>query len=140
MTARAFLDTNVLVYAIDDAAPRKSEIAQAKLTQVHQWQSGVLSTQVLQEFYATATRKLGIDATSARAMVRSYAHFQVVTVTVPLIDAAMQLSADRQLSFWDALIVSAALAADCELLLTEDMNSGEQFDGLTLVNPFVQAS
>lgn len=140
MSAKVFLDTNVLVYAVDEAAPHKSQVAQATLSQVRQQQYGVISTQVLQEFYAAATRKLGIDAASARAMVRRYAHFEVVTITVPLIDAAMRLSTDRQLSFWDALIISAALEADCELLMTEDMNAGQRFDRLTPVDPFAQAS
>jgi len=138
--SRVFYDTNVLVYAVDEGTAEKHHIAHDCLRRANQGDDGVLSTQVMQEFYVNVTRKLGVKPEPARFMTRDLTRFEVVTVSVPLIDAAMQLSADRQLSFWDALIVSAALAADCDTLLTEDLNTGERFDGLTLVNPFAQAS
>jgi predicted nucleic acid-binding protein len=98
--------------------------------------AATISTQVLQEFYDRATRKLHIERAVARAQVRRLTSLQVVQVSSPIILAATELQERRRISFWDALIVRAAVTADCDELWTEDLQAGAVFDGVRVVNPF----
>jgi predicted nucleic acid-binding protein len=136
MSARAFLDTNVLVYTDDRDAPRKQEAALDLIGRCRHGATGVLSTQVLQEYYVAATRKLGVAASVARRKVELFARFEVVLPGVDDVLAAIDLQRLHGLSFWDALVIRAAAAAGCATLYTEDLQHGRRFDGVTVVNPF----
>jgi predicted nucleic acid-binding protein len=117
-----FVDTNVLAYAYDRSEPRKQAVAQAQLGVLWRDRTGALSTQVLQELYVVATRKL------AAPMQRQ--------IDVPLILAASDLEERHALSFWDALVVEAARRSGAARLLTEDLQHGRQIGGVRIENPF----
>lgn len=137
MTDYVFVDTNILVYAhgVGDADPRAGQ-ARAVLAQLWRTDSGVLSTQVLQEFYAVATRKLGIEAKQARGIVASYTDWCSVNTDVGLIVSGSGLTEEHSVSFWDALIIEAALRANASRLLSEDLQHGRKFGDLVVENPF----
>jgi predicted nucleic acid-binding protein len=134
----AFVDTNVLAYAYDRSETGKQPVAQAQLAMLWRNRTGVLSTQVLQEFYVVATRKLAapMRRTTARRIVTLYAEWPVVQADVPLILAASELEERHTLSFWDALIVESARRAGATRLLTEDLQHGRVVSGVTIENPF----
>ena len=136
MNERVFLDTNVLVYADDLDAGDKRDRARELLRTALTGGTGVISTQVLQEFFSVTTRKLGVDPAVARRKVELLAAMDVVRVDVDLILGAIDLHRLHALSFWDALIVRSAVAAGCGRLLSEDMQDGQVFDGVRIENPF----
>ena len=133
-----FVDTNVLAYAYDRSETGKQPLAQACLRTLWRDRTGTLSTQVLQEFYVVATRKLPVPMrrATARRIVTLYAEWPVVEVDVPLILAASELEARHTLSFWDALIVEAARRAGATRLVTEDLQAGRRVAGVRIENPF----
>lgn len=132
---RTFFDTNILVYADDVAAGAKRERALALLEEHVRAGTAVLSTQVLQEFYVIATRKLGVPPALARNKVALFGRLDLVEVDLELILGAIDVQRLHQLSFWDALIVRAATVAGCSVLLSEDLQDGQLIDGLRVVNP-----
>jgi predicted nucleic acid-binding protein len=132
---RPFLDTNVLIYAVDDLADERGQRARTLVADALRDRSAVVSTQVLQEFFSVATRKLHIDPAVARRHVELFSSLEVVQVTVPLILEAIDLHRLRQISLWDALVVRAAAAARCNVLWTEDLQAGAVFDGVRVANP-----
>lgn len=138
---RAFFDTNVLVYLFDADAPEKRDIARGLLEREANAGRVVLSTQVLQEFFVTVTRKLAVplDLADAERAVRSLAEFALVQIDAPLILAGIDASRTLRLSFWDALVVKAALQAGSAVLYTEDMQHGRLIDGMRICNPFLPA-
>jgi predicted nucleic acid-binding protein len=137
--ARVFLDTNFLVYAIDNRDAAKRNTARRLLRNLEPESNAVISTQVLQEFYVAATRKLGVAPNLARNIVQLLRNFEVITVTPLLIERAIGHSIGSQLSFWDALIITAAEAAGCQAVWTEDWQSGREIAGVRVVNPFLPA-
>ena len=137
MTERSFVDTNILVYAHDKSGGAKQIMAADLLDQGIQTGRLVLSTQVFQEFFASAVKKLGIDPAVARRTIELYGTLQVVTIDLPDILAAIDLQRLHHYSFWDALIIRAAQSARCSILYTEDLQHGQIIDGLKVVNPFL---
>jgi predicted nucleic acid-binding protein len=133
----AFLDTNILVYQVDNKAPAKQQRAQSLTALLYQQNEAVISTQVLQEFYNTATGKLRIPSSVSEGLARSFAKGRVVQLVPSILFSAMQRHASSQFYFWDALIVEAALAAGCKTLYSEDMQHGLVVNGMTIENPFV---
>jgi len=133
----AFIDTNILIYRLDGKAPAKQRRALSLTTKLYQQNQAVISTQVLQEFYNTATGKLQIASDVVEGLARTIARARVVQLAPPIIFAAMQRHASGMFSFWDALIVEAALAADCATLYSEDMRHGQMVGALTIENPFL---
>ena len=136
MQGREFLDTGVLGYAHDDRDPRKQALARELIERLLLERRGVVSLQVLREFFAVATRKLGMSSAQARHRIVGYARFEVVTLGVVDLLGGIDLHRIHSLSFWDSLIVRAALNGSCTVLNTEDMQSGYVVDGLALRNPF----
>jgi predicted nucleic acid-binding protein len=134
--SKAFLDTNVLAYALDQDAGEKRDVARGLLRSSPG--IGVISTQVLQEFYVVATRKLGVEPALAKSILHSLRRFETVTVTADLIEDAADCSVVYQLSFWDALIVVSAESAKCSEVWTEDLNAGQVIRGVKVVNPFMK--
>ncbi len=136
--ARIFVDTNVLVYAYDADAGKKHEIARDLVARLWRSREGTLSTQVLQEFYVTVTRKLltPLDPTTARRVVATYQGWPLMTIDVMCILDAIEISERNQLSFWEGLIVAAARQAGAERVMTEDLQSGRPIEGLVIESPF----
>ena len=135
---RTFVDTNVLVYAHDADETEKQPIARAALEKLWADRSGVISTQVLQEFYVVATRKFKppMRKSEAREIVTLYASWSVIQVDIGLILDAAILEERVQLSFWDALIVEAARRAGAVRLISEDLQAGRRIAGIEIQNPF----
>jgi predicted nucleic acid-binding protein len=139
MTALVFVDTNVLLYAVDIADAEKHRAAVEWRTDLWKSRRGRLSYQVLQEFYVQAIRKNPQGADAAEGEVRDLFAWDPVVVDAPVLEAAWRLRQRFSLSFWDALIVSAAKAAGCSHLLTEDLSHGQELDGVRVVSPFLVA-
>jgi predicted nucleic acid-binding protein len=135
---RTFIDTNVLVYAHDRSESRRQPIAQALLDDLWRTRSGVISTQVLQEFYVVTTRKFDppMRRSAAREIVAVYGEWPTVQVDVTLILAASKLEERHGFSFWDALVVEAARRGGAARLLTEDLQTGRRIGGVSIENPF----
>jgi predicted nucleic acid-binding protein len=136
MTERVFLDTNVILYADDRSAGAKRLRAIELLRDVVGKGVAVLSTQVLQEYFAVATRKLRVPPEVARSKVDALAQLDVVLIRPEIIVAAIDLHRLYALSFWDALIVKCASVAGCTRVFSEDMQHGALVDGVVIVNPF----
>ena len=136
MSARSFFDTNVLICADDKSAPAKQRRALDLVAEHRRTGTGVVSMQVLQEYFVTVTRKLGVDARVARRKVELLAEFDVAAPDVADILAAIDLHRLHEFSFWDALILRAAKQAGCGVLFTEDMQEAREIDGVRVVNPF----
>lgn len=133
-----FVDTNVLVYAHDLSETARRPVAQGLLDQLWEDRGGVVSTQVLSEFYVVATRKFDppMSRRAARQVVAAYGAWPVVSVDVALILAASTLEERHSLSFWDALIVEAASRAGARTLLSEDLQARRRIRGIVIENPF----
>jgi predicted nucleic acid-binding protein len=136
MSAAAFLDTNVLLYADDLRAPAKRQRAKSLIKQITEAGSGRISMQVLQEYFDVATRKLRVSAHFAREKVELYTRLKVVTLEPADVLIAIDLHREHQFSIWDALIIHAALISNCETLYSEDLQDGRRINGLEIVNPF----
>jgi predicted nucleic acid-binding protein len=133
---RSLLDTNVLVYADSgDDAPRQAR-AIALIASLRQQGQAVLSTQVLQEFVNVALRKLKLPAALVHERLAFYRRFEVVPTTPELIAGALDLHLLRGLSFYDALIVQAAVVSGCQRVLSEDLQDGALLGGVRIENPF----
>jgi predicted nucleic acid-binding protein len=133
---RSFLDTNVLVYADAGDEPIKQARAISLIGEHRLARSGVISTQVLQEYANVALRKLELPAALVRERLSYYARFEVVITTPTLIADALDLHALRGVSYYDALIVQAAIASGCACLLSEDLQDGAVLGGVRITNPF----
>jgi predicted nucleic acid-binding protein len=136
MTDRSFIDTNVLVYAEASDAPDKQQAALALLKQLYETGTGVLSTQVLQEYCNVAIKKLKLPVAHIRAQLDMYEQFEVVQITPAIIRAGLDLNQTRSVGFYDALIIASAQTAGCNVLFSEDLNTGEVIAGVHLLNPF----
>jgi predicted nucleic acid-binding protein len=134
-----FVDTNVLLYSFDDANPAKRDQARVWLKACWQQRCGRLSTQVLNEFYANARKRFAsaISAGDARAEVRRFQQWRPWQIDQPTIETAWAVESRHQVSYWDALMVSAAQHMGCRWLLTEDLQHNQLFDKLRIVNPFM---
>jgi len=137
LSERVFLDTNVFVYADDADAGEKQQQAQQVILQAVQTGTAVTSTQVLQEYFSVATRKLRIPPDVAQQKVHLMASMSVIAIDVAHIIEAIKLHRLYSLSFWDALIIQAARVGDCKEVLTEDMQAGQVVENVLLRNPFL---
>lgn len=133
---RSFIDTNVLVYADDGSAPKRQRVAVGLVESHLRAGTGVLSTQVLQEFVSTALRKLNLPVDLIRARLALYRRFEVVPASTDMIVQALDIHVLHRLSYWDALIVQAARQSGCVQLLTEDLGHDSTLAGVRVVNPF----
>ncbi len=137
MSDKTFVDTNVLIYAHDIAGGAKHQTANTVLRKLWSERTGVISVQVLQEFYINVTRKIPVPLSkeAARQIVSSYAIWCTET-TAAEISAAFQIEDESQIGFWDALIVSSAAKSGASRILSEDFNAGQRIAGLVIENPF----
>ena len=138
MIKRIFVDTNVLVYRHDATDPIKQARADAWYAHLWRRRYGRLSFQVLQETYATLTRKLnpGVAPPKARRIVRALRAWQPIAIDFAVLERAWSLQERYCLSWWDALIAAAAQLGNCRVLLTEDMQHGQTLDALRVIDPF----
>jgi predicted nucleic acid-binding protein len=136
MTAPVFVDSNVLIYAVDEGDLKKHVAARLWYSELWKSRRGRVSFQVLQEFYVNATRKVPTATEAVRAEIRSLLVWQPTSINGEILDGGWRIQDRYHISFWDALIVSAAKAASCRHLLTEDLQAGQEFDGVLVVNPF----
>ena len=136
MTARAFVDTNVFVYAAAYNDPDKAARARALLNQIMKARSGVVSSQVMVEFASTLVNKFGEPAAKVKPLMDMFDRFKVVSATKAHVLSALDIHVRSQVNYWDALIVAAAMSAKCSTLYTEDMGHGQNVAGIKIVNPF----
>jgi predicted nucleic acid-binding protein len=139
--ARAFVDTNILVYAHDTTAGAKRDAAVALLERLWGSGTGCLSIQVLQELFVTLTRRLPrpLDAQAAEDAVEDFARWTVHAPGSEDVLAAIDLHRRHRISFWDAMIVRSAAQLGCNLLYSEDLSAGQRYDGVLVVDPFASA-
>jgi predicted nucleic acid-binding protein len=135
--AKTFVDSNILIYAVDRDAGDRHELAKERLHQLWSDKDGVVSMQVLQEFYNCATRKLAspLSREIARRVVKQYAWW-MVPMGVAELETAFAIEDAARISFWDALIVAAAVKAGAKRILTEDLHHGQTIAGVRIENPF----
>lgn len=133
-----FMDTNILVYAYDRSAGKKHSIAAQLVRDCWENETGCLSIQVLQEFFVNVTRKIAapLDLSTARQLVADLAQWHVQAPEVNDILQAIDFQARYQLSFWDAMVVQSAARLGCKQLLSEDLNHGQMYGEVQVVNPF----
>jgi predicted nucleic acid-binding protein len=138
MTAPVFVDSNVFLYAMDEADPKKQQAARNWRAELWKNRLGRISFQVLNEFYVNAVRKRPGAGDEARAEVRDLLAWNPLTTDAALVEQAWKIQDRYQLSYWDALIVAAAKASACGYLLTEDLQAGQKLDGIEVLNPFLR--
>lgn len=139
MTARTFVDSNILIYAHDLDAGMRQQRAADYLDRLWLDNTGRMSTQVLQEFYVNVTQKIRspLPRATAREIVQDYESWVQSYITTATVVRASEISEVWQISFWDSLIVAAAKEAGASELLSEDLNHGQLVEGIRIVNPFV---
>jgi predicted nucleic acid-binding protein len=136
MAERSFLDSNVLIYTDDGSSPAKQRTAIQLIARCRRQRNGVVSLQVLEEYFSISTRKLGVDAAIARRKVELFSQLSTVATHVEDVLAAIDLHRLHQFSFWDALVIRSAQQAGCSRLYSEDLQHGRRIDGVDIVNPF----
>ena len=139
MTDRVFVDTNVLIYAHDLDAGLKHDRAVSLVFGLWEKENGILSVQVLQEFYVNVTRKISRPLTpaSARGVIQNYLAWHIETNEPSTVLLASEIGERNLLSFWDALIVASASKAGADRILSEDLNHGQVIEGILIENPFL---
>jgi len=138
MPDKVFLDTNILVYAYDSHDPSKQARAQAMLLDAMEHETGVISTQVLSEFFCVVTRRIPkpLSAAEAQDVINELSAMDVIEIDLPMINRAIDVHGQCQLAYWDAMIIAAAERGDCAQALSEDLNAGQVYNGVAVVNPF----
>jgi len=137
MPDRVFLGANIFIYAQDAGSPDKQRKGREVIARLADSGDGVISTQVMQEFFVAATRKLGVEPLVAKGVLKTFSVFEVVQVSATLIHEAVDCSILNQLSFWDSLILAAAASAGCSTVFSEDLASGQTILGVRVQNPLV---
>ncbi len=134
-----FIDTNVLLYGVDDADPAKRDRAREWIAACWQRRCGRLSTQVLNEYYVNVKKKFSkaIAQGDARAEIRRYQHWRPWVIDHPTIETAWAVESRFGMHYWDALMIAAAQQQGCTLFLSEDLQHEQQIDGVRIVNPFL---
>jgi len=136
--SKIFIDTNLFVYSLDKKDKQKQKKASKILKTIVDSHQPVISTQVIKEFYVVATQKLNADKIIIKNIIHNFHKMEIVNNDLGLIEQAVDISILSQLSFWDALIIVAAEKANCEFVFSEDLNSGQTYRGVVVLNPFVQ--
>jgi predicted nucleic acid-binding protein len=139
MSGKVFVDTNILIYAHDLDAGQRNTLSADIMRDLWENRTGIISTQVLQEFYVNVTRKIEnpLPKSKARGIIENYLAWPVELNDAKTVLAASEIEERHMLSFWDALIVASARNAEAEKILTEDLNHGQRIEGILIENPFV---
>ena len=135
-SGRVFLDTNIIVYAHDFDEPRKQRISEDIVARAKKARRGVISAQVLGETFVSLIKKVGIQPEEAAEEIRLLTRFRVVELSAALVLRVLEIKAQFGLSYWDSLIIAAAERASCKVVFSEDLNDGQQYGDVTVVNPF----
>jgi len=138
IVSKVFIDTNLLVYTIDRKDKAKQEISRIIVKKLIDEHIPVLSTQVLQEFYVIAAKKMKANPAVVKNIIHNFHNMELVNIDLQLIEQAIDISVLSQISFWDSLIIAAAEKANCEYVFSEDLNPGQLYRGIKLLNPFMQ--
>lgn len=133
--SKIFIDTNILVYSLDSRDSKKHTRAREVLQRIIEKHHAVISTQVINEFYVVATKKLHADQIIVKNIIHNFRNMEIVHTDLQLIEEAIDISVISQLSYWDSLIIAAAEKANCEFVFSEDLNSGQNYRGVLLLNP-----
>jgi len=133
--SKVFIDTNILLYSMDEFDLPKREKCRFLIKSARKDFQGVISTQVMQEFFVAATKKLGADPLLIKDILHSFEQFEIVIVNPAIIYDAIDCGIINRISFWDSLIVVAAESAHCGILWTEDLNDGQIIRGVHIENP-----
>ena len=136
MTAKDFVDTNVFVYAAAYNDPDRAAKARALLNKIIKARSGVVSSQVMVEFASTLVNKFGEPAAKVKPLMDMFDRFKVVSPTKEHVLSALDIRDRSKVNYWDALIIAAAISANCSTLYTEDLSHGQSIKGIKIVNPF----
>ena len=136
---RQFVDTNVLVYAHDVTARDKHSRARALVEELWNTRQGCISVQVLQEFLVTTTRKIPkpLEAPAVAQIIDDLAHWHVHSPAASDVRAAIDIHQQTGASFWDAMILRSAKELGCQILHSEDLNAGQEYEGVEVRNPFL---
>lgn len=137
MSVSIFIDSNIFLYALDNGEPVRQKQAQAALLRAEAQHRVVISTQVLNEIFAVATRKMHADPIVIKEFIRGLYSFEVVQITKEIIESAIDCSILQRINYWDALMVAVAESTRCAELWTEDLNSGEVVRGVKIANPLL---
>ena len=135
MSYRAFFDTNILAYEFEQKDLAKRKTAKELLRKWRRSENMVISLQVLQELYVVLTRKMGVAEEDAEKVIRSYAKLPVIVADAELVLHGIEISRRYRISFWDALIVAAAVRGNCRVVFSEDMSHGMKIEGVEIINP-----
>jgi len=137
---KLFVDTNILVYGHDVDARQKHQIARSALVELWEQRTGVMSVQVLQEFYVTMTRKVlhPLPPNKVRNIIQDYFSWHIEMNDILSVSVASRIEENYRISFWDALIVAAASKANVSKILTEDLQAGRLIEGILIENPFLK--
>ena len=136
LSGAVFLDTNVLIYAAQKSNKVKQKRARELINELSVKRQAVISSQVVSEFISIARKKLGCSDSSLRRLVAKFAAFKIVSIDFEDTSRALEVSILNKISYWDALIIVAAKKSKCSLISTEDLNSGQQIEGMVIFNPF----
>jgi len=132
---KVFLDANILVYAQDHDSPAKRRRSREVIAALAESGTGVISTQVLQDFYVTVTRKLGVAPLTAKRVLQTFKMFEIVQASPALMEDAIDCSILNTMSFWNALIVAAAASSGCVIVYSENLNPDQTIQGVRIENP-----
>jgi len=138
MSAKRFVDTNILLYARDLSEPEKQPIAEALMRELWQSRTGCLSVQVLNEYFVIAAQKLkpGLTKEEAWSDVEALSEWEPLAMDTDLLNAAYKINRRYGLSWWDSLIVAAAVHSGCNEILSEDLSAKQIYEGIPVINPF----
>jgi len=134
--SKIFIDTNIFVYTVDKKDEVKQEKARKILKKIVELHQPVISTQIIKEFYVAAISKLKANHFIVKNIIHNFRNMEIVNNDLELIEQAIDISVVSQISFWDSLIIAAAEKANCEFVFSEDLNPGQTYRGVMVVNPF----
>jgi len=139
MKGANFFDTNILVYAYDNHFPDKQQRAREVIISAVKNGNGVLSTQVLGEFFTVVTKKINesLSVRDARSIIQYMGSIPVQEIDLLIVKRAIDTLEQYKISYWDSLIIAAAERAQCKRILSEDLNAGQKYHGIEITNPFV---
>lgn len=138
MSAKQFVDTNILVYAYDSQAGKKHDIARNLINKIWEEKNGVISTQVLCEFCSVLQKKTKLKPLQSLEIIKPYFEWKVVNTESELIAEGLRIQARYKFSFWDSFIIAAAAKVKATILYSEDLQHGQKIKGLTITNPFAK--
>ena len=134
--SKIFIDTNILVYTLDKRDKVKQKKAREIFKKIVELHQPVLSTQILKEFYVVSVSKLKADHLMVKNIIHNFKNMEIVNNDIDLIEQAIDISIISRISFWDSLVVAAAEKAKCDFIISEDLNAGQTYRGVMVINPF----